>query len=374
MSWIGDEIADRGGAVPFRVFMELALYHPARGYYRQAGSPVGRGADFLTAPAASPWYATVMAGLVDDLAARQGRLTLVDVGSGDGSFLAGVVEALGERAHEVLEGIVSVESAPEMRRLQRERLGGSPVRSQRLGSVADVEALSGPTVVHSSELYDALPVHRVVQRGAELRELWVRVAGGELVWEEREPAAAAVSYLERHGVDLVDGQIAEVNLLAEGLHRHLLGRVRGPGLALTLEYGFEARRLYDPRGRAGGTLACYRAHRLGRDPLVAPGEQDITAHVNWDDLRMAAAATGWVEVGLWPLAEMLVRAGLEGMMERRGVGADAAWDARTLAQRQEIKRLLDPDGMGSDLKVLVQGRGSLLDGARERLGAVRLRP
>ncbi len=371
---MGDEIADRGGAVPFRVFMELALYDPARGYYRQAGSPVGRRADFLTAPAASPWYATVMANLVEDLAARQGRLTLVDAGSGDGSFLAGVVEALGERAPEVLEAIVSVESAPEMRRLQRERLEGSPVRSEWLGSVADVEMLSGPTVVHSSELYDALPVHRVVQRGAELRELWVRVDGEELVWEEREPAAAVVSYLERRGVDLVDGQIAEVNLLAADLHRHLLGRVRGPGLALTLEYGFETRRLYDPRGRAGGTLACYRAHRLGRDPLVAPGEQDITAHVNWDDLRTAAAATGWVEVGLWPLAEMLVRAGLEKMMERRGVGADAAWDAATLAQRQEIKRLLDPDGMGSDLKVLVQGRGALLDGARERLGELRVRP
>lgn len=369
---MSEAIRGRGGAVSFRVFMELALYDSRHGYYRGERSPVGRGGDFLTAPAASWWYATVLGGLLAELAHRVGPLTLLDVGSGDGSFLRGVADALGDAAGVVLAGLVSVEAAPGMRRLQRRRLAGIAVRTRWRASVDRLEALPGPAVVHASELYDALPVHRILRRGSELRELWVAAEADGLTWEERDPAEDAVSYLERHGVELEDGQIAEVNLAAGDLHRELLSRVRS-GLAVTLDYGYETRRLYDARGRRGGTLACYRGHRLSRDPLEKPGEQDITAHVNWDDLRAAAAGAGWEEVGLWPLAELLVRAGLQRAMERRGVGEGAAWDAATLAQRQEIKRLLEPEGMGSDLKALVQARGPLLEPARDLLAEVRLR-
>jgi len=93
--------------------------------------------------------------------------------------------------------------------------------------------------------------------------------------------------------------------------------------------------------------------------LENPGEQDITAHVNWDDLRGVAEAEGWQEIGLWALAEFLIRSGLAGVAEDLDLGMEAPIDARTVQERQEIKRLLDPEGMGSDLKVLIQGRGSL---------------
>ena len=197
-----------------------------------------------------------------------------------------------------------------------------------------------------------------------MRELWVGAAGGKLDWRERPARNEVAAYFEGHGVTLEEGQIAEANLTTEALHRRLLAAAGDCGLCLVLDYGYEARRLYDPRGRGGGSLTTFRRHRLGRDPLESPGEIDLTAHVNWDDLRFAAAADEWTEVGLWPLAEFLVRAGLEDELEERGLGMDADLDAATITARQEVKRLLDPEGMGSDLKVLIQAKGEMINVAQ----------
>ncbi len=114
-------------------------------------------------------------------------------------------------------------------------------------------------------------------------------------------------------------------------------------------------------------MSTFRRHELGRDPLISPGEVDLTAHVNWDDLRGAAAAAGWEEIGLWPLAEFLVRAGIAEELEERGLGMEADLDATTITARQEVKRLLDPEGMGSDLKMLVQAKGEMIDIAQSVL-------
>jgi SAM-dependent MidA family methyltransferase len=174
-------------------------------------------------------------------------------------------------------------------------------------------------------------------------------------------------YFEQHAVALEEGQIAEANLSAESTHRDLLDAAAVNGLCLVLDYGYESSRLYRPRGRRGGSLSTFHRHELGRDPLEHPGEIDLTAHVNWDDLRNAATVSGWQEIGLWPLAEFLVRAGLEGELEDRGLGMEADLDAATVTARQEVKRLLDPEGMGSDLKMLVQAKGEMIDTARRAL-------
>jgi SAM-dependent MidA family methyltransferase len=208
--------------------------------------------------------------------------------------------------------------------------------------------------MHACELYDALPVHRVVGRRPRPAELRVGIGDSGVEWRSRPARDDIVAYLDGHDVKLEDGQVAEINLEARPLHARLLGLGAGPGVALVLDYGYEARRLYDPRGRRGGALATYHRHQAGRDPLDRPGELDITSHVNWDDLRAAAASVGWREVGLWPLAELLVRGGLAAELDDAGLGMEADLDARTVSARQDVKLLLDPEGMGSDLKALVQ--------------------
>ena len=347
--WIAGEIVTRGGAVDFETFMELALYHPEHGYY-SSGPRYGRSGDYLTAPTASSWYARTVARLVRGLAAELGPLTVVDVASGDGSFLTALLEG----ADDAVSRMVSVEASEAMRRRQRARLGS---QVELAPSLAEVAEPAGPVLVHASELFDALPVHRVVRRANGLRELWVRAGEDGLSWEERPARRELVEYFTGHGVDLVEGQVAEANLRARTLHGELLSWAGPSAVALVLDYGYPAARLYDPRGRRGGSLAVFSRHRVTRDPLEEPGERDITAHVNWDDLRHPAAVGGFREIGLWPLGVFLLNAGLPALVESAGLGLSRELDAEAYAERQELKRLLDPDGMGTDLKVLVQGRG-----------------
>lgn len=364
MSWIIDEIGARGGAVPFDAYMELALYHPVHGYYSAEEPRYGREGDYLTAPTASEWYPRLIARSLAGMAAVCGALRLVDLASGDGSLITGIVEALAQDVGEVLSEIVSVERSQAMRSRQTDRLGPIEVPVRWVGNADEVGTSWKPTVLHVSELYDAQPVARVIRRGGGLRELWVAIRNGRLEWLESPPRDLLGEYFARHGVELEQDQIAEVNLVAEDFHRRLLDTVGSLGLCLVLDYGYEARRLYDPRGRRGGSLATFRRHQLGHDPLTAPGETDLTAHVNWNDLRNAAESAGWDEVGLWPLAEFLVRAGIGDELAERGLGMEANLDAETVAARQEVKRLLDPEGMGSDLKVLVQAKGRMVEEAR----------
>ena len=363
--WILREIAARGGEVDFHRFMELALYHPEHGYYTSAGTPWGKDGDFLTAPTVSGWYGAVFAGLLSGVSARLGEaLQLVDLAAGDGSFLSSVIAALGGRTRSVLTRTLAIERSRLRRQQVAARFEGTDI--EVLTSDAVREAAAGPVVVHASELYDAMPVHRVVATSDGLLELVVGVIGDRLEWRRRPAPPALAAYLANHRVELAEGQIAEINLEAEPFHTGVLSRI-GEGIVLVLDYGYPAARLYDPRGRGLGSLATYHRHELGTDPLIAPGERDLTAHVNIDDLRSAAAACGWDEIGLMPLAEFLVRAGLGSIVEERGLGMDADLDAETVAARQEIKRLLDPEGMGSDLKMLVQGRGRLGEIAAEIL-------
>ena len=359
------EIDALGGAVPFDRYMELALYHPQHGYYSADRSRYGRDGDYLTAPTASEWYPRVVARLLSRLVRRCGPLRMVDVAAGDGSLLAGLMEALEPGSNELLSEVVAVERSPAMRQRQTERFGAAPVRCN--ADLISVAANASPTVVHASELFDAQPVVRVVGRGGELNELWVTVNDGSLGWQERPARDSVEAYFARHGVELADDQIAEANLAATDLHRRVLRTAAGAGLCLVLDYGYEARRLFNPRGRRGGSLATFAGHQVGRDPLQAPGRIDLTAHVNWDDLRQAGAEEDWTELGLWPLAEFLVRAGIADELEERGFGIEAELDAATVTARQEVKRLLDPEGMGSDLKMLVQARGELIDAAASAL-------
>jgi len=367
MTWIVAEIGARGGSVPCDEFMELALYHPEHGYYSGATPRYGRGGDYLTAPTASEWYTRVVARMLSSMARAARPLRLVEVASGDGSFIAGVLESLGAGANEVLADIVSVERSEAMRSRQIESLATAPVPVRWVRSISELAPAPGPTVVHASELYDAQPVARVVGRGGGVRELWVSIDDGALTWTEHTPRGEVAAYFERHGMALEEGQIAEANLTAEAMHRRLLIAAGDNGMCLVLDYGYETRRLYDPRGRGGGSLTTFRRHQFGRDPLESPGEVDLTAHVNWDDLRLAASAEGWAEVGLWPLAELLVRAGLSDELEERGLGMEADLDAATITARQEVKRLIDPEGMGSDLKVLIQAKGEMVDVVRSVL-------
>ncbi len=251
MSWMNDEIQARGAAVAFDVFMELALYHPVNGYYSGEKVRYGRSGDFLTAPTASPWYSRVVARMLAAVAAERGPLRLVDLAAGDGSFLAGVLDALGSRRDEVLSGLVAVERSSAMRERVVNRF--APNQVECVDGVSSLGKGTGSTVIHASELYDAMPVVRVVGDADGLQEMWVASARGELGWEQRPARNEVCEYFQSHGVELEPGQVAEANLAAVGLHREFLDVAGEDGLTLILDYGYEARRLYNSRAEKNTT-------------------------------------------------------------------------------------------------------------------------
>lgn len=312
------------GDLSFRDFMEVALYHPRFGYYTRGPHPAGKGGDFVTAPSLSPAFSWAIAGLVREFVSRcEGAVyTFVDIGAGDSTLINGVVRASG---------------LPPDRFFAVDRVQGT--------SIEDVPR-DGVHFIFSNELYDAFPFARLVQRGEHLHELWVT---DELDWAEREAPAPYEDYFAGHGVELAEGQFADVSLEWEAFHGDLIQRFER-ALFVTFDYGHAARKLFDPRARRFGTAAAYAGHRVSRDLLANPGEQDLTCHINFSDLMRAGGDTLFFD----RMNKFLLALGI--------TGHEAFTSETDYQAREDARRLVLPDGIGEDLKVLVQAKNIPLEG------------
>ncbi len=361
MNRIVREVARRG-RVSFAEFMELALYHPTDGYYthsRKGPGPVGAKGDFVTAPTAGPLFARTLARLLRRLVeVTREPLTFVELGAGEGLLLRRLLSELGGVGRGILSRVVAVELAAWARERLKAACPGVEVQPR----LSDHPHPSGMAVLFASELYDAMPAHRVSMRraGGELELVEHYVEAGEhgaMRWR-LDPAVdpEIAPYLAEHGVTLEEGQVAEVRPRARSLHAEHLAWCGRNALALVLEYGYAARQLYNPRGRRLGSLAGYRGHTHVEDVLQDPGEVDITAHVNFDDLVNAAADVGWERGELRPLGGFLAMHGITELLPAAAAKGEPL-SASDWAELAAAKRLLAPSGMGSDLKVLAQGKG-----------------
>jgi len=353
---------ERRGRVTFAEFMRLALYHPDAGYYtrrRRRAGPAGPAGDFITAPTASPLFTRTIGTLVSELAAALGEaVTLVELGAGEGFGLAGILAATGWPARDRVRRVVAVEIGDWARRRLADRCPG--VEAAR--ALAERPRPGGPTVLFASELYDALPAHRVtaVVEGERrtLKEYFVEPAGGGRLRMSLHDAStpAIAAYLGDVNVTLEHGQVAELRPSLRSVHAEALAWCGHDGVALVVDYGHPARKLFDPRSRRHGSLIGYRRHAPVANVLKAPGTVDITAHVCFDDLERAAADVGWERGELRPLGSFLALHGGLRFLPRATASGEPL-SPRDWAELAEAKRLLVPDGMGSDLKVLAQGRG-----------------
>lgn len=350
----------RAGPIDFREWMRAALYDPEGGYYtRPDNERWGRTGDYRTAPEVSPLFAATFARYFADLHARLGspeRLTIVEAGAGAGHFAAGLLRTLARDYPSVYasaEYLVDEESPDARERAARllEPFRGR-VRFARL------DALDAPltaAVVFSNELLDALPVHRVVVRGGELRELLVGLDGrGQFAWVEREPSTPRLAeHFARSGVRLAEGQAAEVNLDAEDwLARAASAFERG--FVVTVDYGAEAADLYGAPHRRAGTLRAFARHALAEDPLRDPGAQDLTTTVDWTQLTRAGRRAGLELVSLERLDRFLLAAGLLPQLERET--AAASDEAARVALRLSAREMILPGGMCESFQVHVLSR------------------
>jgi len=318
------------GTMSFAEFMELSLYGSG-GYYSRPSAPIGRDRDFVTGSSMSRLFGRATARVLARLAACLGRADYLEIGYGSGEHLLAVAAEVGDWPGELLGCDRGGRPLP------------APIRCVDSAAALAPGAVDG--LIFSYELFDALAVNRLVGRAAgEAAELRVALdEEGRLCWRQQQPAAPELLALLGDEM-LEEGQIADLSLQWGPLYTELASRL-GRGLIVTFDYGFERPRLLDARIRPYGTLACYRDQRAHRDALRDPGAQDLTAHVDFTALRQAGEALGLQTISLSRQARWLAAAGI----------FDDLSDG-DLQSREEAMRLLDPQGMGEEIRVLVQGR------------------
>ncbi|MCU1229793.1 MAG: SAM-dependent methyltransferase, MidA family [Acidobacteria bacterium] len=340
------------GDLSFRDFVELALYHPEFGYYATARSPVGKAADFVTSPAISPVFACALSRLVREFVSRNGDepSDIVDVGCGDGELIRALARLSEGKGH--FTGIDRALSRAD---------------SDTLVTFADsIDRLppARPRLIFSNELFDALPFARLVMRGEHLHELWVSERDGVLDWSEHEAPAAYDDYFAAQGIALTDGQFADVSLEWGPLYADLC-RATARGLIVTFDYGFPRQQLFHSRIRRFGTAAAYSQQRVTRDLLANPGEQDLTAHINFSDLIDSGEREGFKTLFFDRQAKFLLSLGItehELFAPIETISpANLAEGVDLLDARDQARRLVLPDGIGEDIRVLVQGKGIALE-------------
>ena len=360
-------------------FMDHTLYDREAGYYACVAKRSGRAGDFFTSVDVGPVFgelleiqlaemATILATPAVETARQTEKMQisagsassavdvfdLVDAGAGDGQLTADILRAA-RRRHPQVYGRTHLHLA---------EVGASARGAQRavLDDVADrLESSSAEPpasfegALVANELLDALPVHQVVMRAGGLREVYVDINGtGGLVAREGPPSTPALSdYLARIGITLEPGWRAEINLRALDWIRDIAQRLRR-GFVILIDYGHEARELYSCT-HASGTLTTFARHTMagpeysaGTPPwLMNPGEQDITAQVDFTSVRATAEAAGLVTLGFLDQTYFLLALADLAQFE----------NPEHFRKRLALKTLVMPGSLGSTHKVMIFGKG-----------------
>ncbi len=346
----------RTGPMPFARFMELALYAPDGGYYRDASARPGREGDFITAPELHPIFGQTLASAVEEVWRHLGEpapFVLHEHGAGTGTLGLAVLNELDREGSPLLEAIRYDPIEIEPQRIEALESRFAQSGWDRVLAARDHTGHDG--FVLANEVLDALPVHRVRRRGDRLRELTVGLGPEDSFVEiETDPSTPALAErLAAEGIALADGQTAEICLLLEGWIAAAASPLRR-GALLLIDYGAPATELYDPVRRADGTLRAYVRHQVHDDPYRHVGRQDLTAHVDVTAVERAAHGAGLTTIGITTQAEALMGLGIEGRLQAIQADPATTFEDYTLV-RSALMRLLDPAAMGR-FRVMAFGR------------------
>ena len=355
------EIEAAGGALPFRRFMELALYHPESGYYASGRARIGREGDFFTSVSVGRIYGRLLASICREAWERLDRptsFTIVEQGANDGSMAADLLGALKEWGEKEQDDSFSralsyliVEPFEINQGRQQEKLQAFP----EVLWVASLEELPEFTGIHlSNELLDAFPVDSLRWNGRTWEEEYVVNTAGTLAWINRpvtDPDLAEAARLlpgnlpEGFRVEVNPGMQPWLETLHRKLHR---------GLILTVDYGQAGDDRYAPH-RSDGTLLAYQNHERFNDPLPKPGQRDITAQVDFTTLGRLAKEVGFEILGYSDQHHFLVGAAEPWM---RSLGDLTRQSSAVIQQDlRALQTLLHPGTMGMQFKAIALGKG-----------------
>jgi SAM-dependent MidA family methyltransferase len=345
-------------------YMALALYHPEHGYYQREKLGPGRTGDFLTSPEASPYFGLTVARQLIEVWDRLGQPSSWEVrefGAGTGVLAYDILAGIAHDAPEAFDGLTYrlIDSNPFRR---AEALGA--MTEAGLGDRVLISDPSDPLpefsgVLLGNEVADAFPAHRLVVRNGTLRECFVTIADDGFAWAEggRSTAVSELPEIEAIARTLPDGSILEVAPAASVWFEAAAAQMEN-GLALLIDYGYPAETLYSAH-RLEGTLRAYRGQQVSDDPFEAPGEVDLTTHVDFTAMERAGARAGLQATGFTNQGDFLSRLGmgmfLVDLQQEPGITTEDY-----LSAKAAIFRLIEPGGLGR-FGVLGMARGIALE-------------
>lgn len=341
---IRQTIAAEGGWIGFDRFMQLALYTPGLGYYAndsaKFGAMPGSGSDFVTAPELTPLFGQTLAAQVGEALAQTATGEVWEFGAGSGALALQLLDALGDQ----VSRYTIVDLSGSLRARQQARLVAHAHKVRWVDALP--AKFSG--VVVGNEVLDAMPVQLLARRGGHTgghegdgwHERGVVVGeDGRFAWADRPtPLRPPVDIAGPHDY------LTEIHPQGEGFIRMLADRLER-GAAFLLDYGFGEAEYYHPE-RHMGTVMCHQGHLADSDPLVNVGLKDITAHVNFTAMALAAQEAGLQVLGYTTQAHFLINCGLLSKMEQQ-----------VKAERAAAAKLIMEHEMGELFKVLALGAG-----------------
>ncbi len=357
VSRIREDIDANGGLVTFAHYMQLALYAPGLGYYSAGSRKFGVGGDFVTAPEISPLFSICLARNCAQVLNQVTDGNILELGAGSGVMACDVLLELEAsrclpRKYLILE--VSADLRARQGALVKERI---PHLAERVEWLDRLPESGFCGVVLGNEVLDAMPVHRFCISQAGLKESNVGWQDDHFFFNDTPlpngPIAARIEAIKTELGDdtLYPGYCSEVNLAAEAW---LTGLAHGleRGAIILVDYGFPRREYYH-RDRKSGTIMCHYRHRSHPDPLILPGLQDITAHVEFTAVAEAGHSAGLSILGYTTQAYFLLASGLDALLAR----SDPNEVKRHLEITQQVKKLTLPNEMGELFKVIALGKG-----------------
>ena len=332
-----------GGSIPFREFMQMALYEPGLGYYVAGSRKIGKDGDFITAPEISPLFSQCLANQCAQVLTALGGGDILELGAGSGIMAADMLARL-ETLNCLPEHYQILDLSPELRERQHHTLQQHvPHLLARVEWLERLPATPLRGVIIGNEVLDAMPV-----------ELFTLLDGERVI-----------RHVEIQGdgfglVNLPQGYTSEFNPALPGWMQSMAD-VLEAGALLLIDYGYEQADYYHPE-RSNGTLICHYQHRVHDNPLIYPGLQDITASVDFTAVAEAGLDAGLELAGYTTQAMFLANNGLEELF----IQALETHPNNPYKLAQQIRTLSLPAEMGERFKVIAFNKGftAALDGFR----------
>ncbi|MBU8908988.1 class I SAM-dependent methyltransferase [Desertibacillus haloalkaliphilus] len=362
-----DKIERNGGKITYATYIDTVLYAEQKGYYMKENQKIGKQGDFYTSSSIHSVFGRVFVPLFHEILTKnQLPIHICEIGGGDGRFAYAVLKEWQQHSPETFSTLrySIVETSPYHRKIQQQYLSEFP-QVQQFSSLEEMKGsvphFSG--VLFSNELFDALPVHVIEQRNHTLYEVFVTMNEDHLA-EVKESCTNKdiLGWINQFGPNLREGQRIEVPLVMNHMVDSLADWME-KGALVTIDYGYTKQEWEQPE-RMDGSLRGYYQHQLITNPLLHPGEMDLTTHIHFDALIEQGNRNGLTTESFMRQDKFLLAAGILSYLENH-------YDPNPFSEQSKknraIRSLITDNGMSPFFNVLLQQKNLKYNGNYQSL-------